>query len=150
MGTASRNNPHNNTTEPSTLLHHQPTTSLNLEMKSVLGLVMLAAVVLIARAQNLDCGAGFFSNGDGCCPIFLNGSAYYPGDDGCYPIITDLGVQYSDEFGCYPDLDGFYEGVENCTNPCAPECFNTTQGASTPTPTPIVSTPAPSASSSPS
>merc|ERR1711879_392109 len=103
--TASRNNPHNNTTEPSTLLHHQPPTSLNLEMKSVLGLVMLAAVVLMARAQNLDCGAGFFSNGDGCCPIFLNGSAYYPGDDGCYPIITDLGVQYSDEFGCYPDLE---------------------------------------------
>lgn len=85
-------------------------------MKSVLGLVMLAAVVLMARAQNLDCGAGFFSNGDGCCPIFLNGSAYYPGNDGCYPILTDLGVQYSDEFGCYPDLA--VRGMRACAAEC--------------------------------
>jgi hypothetical protein len=74
-------------------------------MKSVFGLLLLAAVVLTAKAQNFDCGAGFFSNDEGCCPIFLNGSAYYPGADGCYPILTDLGVQYSDVFGCYPDIN---------------------------------------------
>ncbi|ELR12284.1 mitogen-activated protein kinase kinase kinase [Acanthamoeba castellanii str. Neff] len=68
----------------------------------VLAATCLLGLLAVAQAQ-MDCGAGFFGDANGCCPTLIDGLAYFPDSQGCYPLSLESGVFYADENGCYPN-----------------------------------------------
>lgn len=69
----------------------------------VLVATCLLSLLAVAQAQ-MDCGAGFFGDTNGCCPTLIDGLAYFPNSQGCYLLSLESGIFYTDKNGCYPNV----------------------------------------------